>query len=546
MRLKSFTFLTLIIFMSIFSIGGCNNNSQTGQAIPEEILEIINDEFYSNATWSLKVVDLETGQLIYQLNPEIVAFTGSVRKLFSAGLALNELGPDFRFKTPVYRTATVDSEGVLDGNLILVASGDLTLGGRNTEEGTIAFTNFDHVDANPLGSAILTPQDPLTGIDELAQQVADSGIKVVNGDVVIDDRLFDQFVVPNDKRLISPIVINDNLIDVTIIPTISGEPAMVTWRPESAAFNVEADVVTVAEGENEDVKLSSAEPTCIGFQGCIGKVQGQIPVGFKPDLLGVETLVQTFKIDNPTAYARTVFIEALQRAGVTVNTNLIGQNPKQKLPTEGSYTPQTLVAEFISLPFSETTKLVLKVSHNYGANLNLILFGVTQGVKTVQDALEVERETLINDFGISGNEFNFPTNGSGSPDSQASADAIIKLLKEMKDRDVFTPYFDSLPILGVDGSLATVGMNPPPEPPNPIIAQAYGEVFAKTGTTAKSVDQEIFLVAQNFAGYLDSKQGKRLAYVVMVNNVGVIGSINDILRVFDDQGEVSALIFKEN
>ena len=281
-------------------------------------------------------------------------------------------------------------------------------------------------------------------------------------------------------------------------------------------------------------------------EGCKGTVKGQIPLGFKPDLLGVETLVQTFKIDNPNAYARTVFIEALQRAGVTVNTNLIGQNPKKKLPTEGSYTPETLVAEFISLPFSETIKLVLKVSHNYGANLNLILFGVTQGVKTVQDALEVERETLINDFGISGNEFDFPTNGSGSPDSQASADAIIKLLKEMKDRDVFTPYFDSLPILGVDGSLATVGMNSPPEPPNPIISQAYGQVYAKTGTSAKSVDQEIFLVAQNFAGYLDSKQGKRLAYVVIVNNVGVIGSINDILRVFDDQGKISALIFKEN
>jgi D-alanyl-D-alanine carboxypeptidase len=116
----------------------------------------------------------------------------------------------------------------------------------------------------------------------------------------------------------------------------------------------------------------------------------------------------------------------------------------------------------------------------------------------------------------------------------------------MRGLEVFEPYFVSFPILGVDGSLATVGKNPPPEPPNPIIAQAYGEVFAKTGTTAKSVDQEIFLVAQNFAGYIDSKSGRRLAYVVMVNNVGIITDINDILRVFNDQGEVSALIFKEN
>jgi D-alanyl-D-alanine carboxypeptidase/D-alanyl-D-alanine-endopeptidase (penicillin-binding protein 4) len=543
---KYIILLAGILIISSLSIGGCNKNNGSGQPIPEAISKIINDEFYSQASWSLKVVDLDTGELIYQLNPEIVAFTGSVRKLFSAGLALNELGPDFRFNTPVYRTGPVDAEGVLEGNLVLVASGDLTLGGRNTQEGTIAYTDFDHIDANQLGSAVLTPEDPLGGINKLAEQVADSGVKVVNGDVIIDDRLFDQFVVPNNERVISPIVINDNLVDVTVLPTAPGEPADVICRPQSAAFTVESEVLTVEEGGDENVRLSTSMPTCIGAEGCNGTVTGQIPVGFKPGLLGVETLVQTFKIDNPTAYARTVFIEALEKAGVSVNTNLIGPNPKDKLPPEGSYTPQTLVAEFISLPFSETIKLVLKVSHNYGANLNLILYGVTQGVKTVHDALQAERETLIKDFGINGDSFNFPTNGSGSPDSQASPDAIIKLLTEMRGLEVFEPYFDSFPILGEDGSLATVGKNPPPEPPNPVIAQAFGQVFAKTGTTAGVVDQQIVLVAQNFAGYIDSKSGRRLAYVVMVNNVGAINDVSEILRVFNDQGEISALIFKEN
>ena len=537
---KSFLSLVLMVsIISLFSIGGCNNNSNQASPLPDEILSIMNDDIYSQATWSMKVVDLESGRLIYQLNPNIVAFTGSVRKLFSTGLALNELGADFRFKTPVYRTGIIDSQGVLDGDLILVASGDLTIGGRNTPHGTIAFTDFDHVDANPLGSAILTPQDPLAGINELAQQVADSGITVVNGDVVVDDRLFEEFVVPNDERLISPIVINDNLIDVTILPTVPGEPANIIYRPESAAFAVENDVITVNEGEQEDIDLFSYEPTCIGFEGCMGKVTGQIPVGFKPDLPGVETLVQTFKIDNPTAYARTVFIEALERAGVTVNTNLIGQNPKDKLPPENFYSPETLVAEFVSLPFSETSKLVLKVSHNYGANLNLILFGVARGAKTVQEALQVERDALIDEFGIGGKEFNFPTNGSGSPDSQASPDAIIKLLRVMETLSVFNDYFDSLPILGVDGSLATVGL----DPPNPIIQEATGEVFAKTGTTIQAGPS---LKAQNFAGYIDSKDGKRLAYVVMVNDVGEIAGIDQVLRVFDDQAEISAIIWQDN
>jgi D-alanyl-D-alanine carboxypeptidase len=543
--IKRKTFLiSVVILVLTFGLlaNNCNNNGSQATQIPEEILVIMNKPLYSEATWSLRVVDLESGKLIYNLNPDIVAFTGSVRKLYSVGLALNELGPDHRFITPVHRQGEVDEEGVLKGNLILVASGDLTLGGRNTPEGTIAFTDFDHVDANALGSAILTPEDPLTGLDQLAEQVAKSGIKQINGDVIIDDRLFEEFVVPNDNRVISPVVINDNLIDVTILPTEPGEPAIVDWRPKSAAFTIEADVMSVPEGGKEDITLFSIDPTCIGFEGCIGKVQGQIPVGFKPELLGVETLVQTFKIDNPTAYARTAFIEALERAGVTVNTNLVGLNPSGKLPPQVSYTDETLVAELVSLPYSEYSKLILKVSHNYGANLSLMLLGVAEGVKTVQDALQVERETLIEEFGIKGDEFNFPTNGSGSPDSQASPNATVNLLVDMSKRGIFAQFFDSLPILGVDGSLATVGLDPP-NPPNPVIEPAFGSVFAKTGTT---VLEGLFLKAQVFAGYIDGKSGRRLAYAVYVNDVGNLSGISQVLEVFNDQGEISAIIWGEN
>ncbi len=182
------------------------------------------------------MIDLNTGELIYNLKPDLVLLTGSLRKAFSSGLSLNELGADHRFETPVHRQGEVDGEGTLQGNLILVADGDLTLGGRVTPQNTIQFTDFDHVDANAIGSAVLTPQDPLAGLDDLAQQIADAGIKEISGDVIIDARLFDEFVVPNRERLISPIIVNENLIDVTIIPTEPGQPAMVDWRPKSAAF----------------------------------------------------------------------------------------------------------------------------------------------------------------------------------------------------------------------------------------------------------------------------------------------------------------------
>ena len=63
-------------------------------------------------------------------------------------------------------------------DLILVADGDLTMGGRNTPERPHRLrVQFDHTYANlvPEG-ATLTPENPLASIDDLARQVAAAGI----------------------------------------------------------------------------------------------------------------------------------------------------------------------------------------------------------------------------------------------------------------------------------------------------------------------------------------------------------------------------------
>ncbi len=78
--------------------------------------------------------------------------------------------------TPVKRNGRV-VRGRLRGNLVLVASGDLTMGGRTKPDGSVDFTNFDHNDANALpGFATLTPENPLAGLNQLARQVRASGV----------------------------------------------------------------------------------------------------------------------------------------------------------------------------------------------------------------------------------------------------------------------------------------------------------------------------------------------------------------------------------
>jgi D-alanyl-D-alanine carboxypeptidase/D-alanyl-D-alanine-endopeptidase (penicillin-binding protein 4) len=185
-----------------------------GGPIPAEITTIIEGPRYSLARWGIYVADRETGEAVYDLSGGERFLAASTTKLFPGAAALAAYGPDYRFETPVYRTGAVGADGTLAGDLIQVASGDLTMGGRTTPDGDIAYTPFDHIYANVFPTlAPLTAENPLAGLDDLAKQVAAAGIRRVDGDVVVDARLFP--AMEKDDYILTPIWINDNLIDIT-------------------------------------------------------------------------------------------------------------------------------------------------------------------------------------------------------------------------------------------------------------------------------------------------------------------------------------------
>ena len=305
-------------------------------SLPRDIQEIMDQPRYDDARWSLLVVDVDTGETFYSLNPDEMSLTGSTRKLFSVGTALDTLGADHRVSTPVYRMGPVDEAGALDGNLVLVGAGDLTFGGRRIDTNTVQYTNFDHNDANNLGTAILTPQDPLFALDKLARQVRAAGITTVGGDVVVDDRLFDSYRVPNGNLLITPVLLNENMVDVTVTPASAGSPASVTYRPATEAFTVGGTVATTPAGSEASLELSSnGRIECLGRIGCIGNVSGEIPADYRAPLSHERTFVGTFRVEDPNTLMRTAFIEALARHGVAVTSPAVAENPAHLLPPRG-------------------------------------------------------------------------------------------------------------------------------------------------------------------------------------------------------------------
>ena len=228
-------------------------------------------------------MDLGPGKELMDLQPHCHFYIGSVRKVFSVGELLDQIGPDHRYNTPVYRHGELNGAGVLQGDLVLVASGDLTMGGRTNPDGTIAVANFDHNEADSLGNATLTKPNPLAGYIELAQQVAKSGVKEITGNVIIDDRLFQPFNFRGQFD-VKPIFVNGDLVDLSIRPTSPDKPASVEWRPVSAALGVENNLVTSAAHSQRTLTLEPVAPQCVGKPGCTAAIAGQIPVDFVPPL----------------------------------------------------------------------------------------------------------------------------------------------------------------------------------------------------------------------------------------------------------------------
>ena len=232
-------FVVVIVMIALCLSSVARADSVVRNALlPRSIINEMHKPRYVRATWNLLVTDVATNEALYALDPEHLAFTGSVRKLFSVGAALSALGPNHRFVTPVYRRGAIDQDGTLRGDLVLVASGYLTFGGRLQQHDAIAFTDFDHNDANNLGTAVLTPQDPLNGLNELARQVRATGLRSVRGDVIIDDRLFDSYRVPNGNLLVTPMLVNENMIDVWGTPAVPGKAMRSGWRPKTSGVRV--------------------------------------------------------------------------------------------------------------------------------------------------------------------------------------------------------------------------------------------------------------------------------------------------------------------
>jgi D-alanyl-D-alanine carboxypeptidase/D-alanyl-D-alanine-endopeptidase (penicillin-binding protein 4) len=492
------------------------------QSLVDEIQRVTSQPRYANSTFGIQVRDRESGELLYDQNGDKMFVTGSILKVFANSAVLDAYGPDHRFRTPVYRTDAVH-KGTLGSDLVLVASGDFSMGLREKPDGTMVFNNapeFDHTYANEVPGAVPVDGDPLAGLDSLARQVAASGIHRVRGNVVIDDRLFHEFSGWPDVAVspASPIDINDNRIDITSTPTAVGQRAALDYRPKTAAFTARTEVTTGPAGSETSITVSQPEPNVFLVSGTIAADAGPI--------------LRVGEIQDPAAFARTAFIEALERAGVAVDASATGPNPSKRLPAEGSFSPTQRVAMHTSGPLSQMTRVILHDSHNPGADQMACLVAVAAGSKDCEDGLAAEAKFAERLGAPPDQVFIFDGAGSDQRD-YVTPTAMTTFFRALDGQPIGPAFEDSLGVLGVSGTIAQAV--PPTSP-------ARGKVRAKDGARAAAPPSGVGIItARTLIGYGEAKSGRRIILTVMIANVP-FRTFDDIEAVVDANGELAAAI----
>jgi N-acyl-D-amino-acid deacylase len=504
--------------------------AQNDSALGSRIREITSRPEYKHASFGIEVYSLDDDKVVYALNGQQLFTPASTTKLLTEGTALELLGADYRFHTRVYRTGAIAPDGTLNGDLILVASGDPNLSGRIQPDGTLAFQNEDHsYDGSPDTKAV--SGDPLLVIRELAAQVAAKGIKHVAGRVLVDVSLFPEGGHEDGTdAVISPICVNDNIIDVTVSPgATQGAPVSIGVSPATAYVTFVNRAVTGTTDSKPSIQQLSETENPDGSYTVT--ISGTFPLGNAP-------ILYAYDVPAPSRFAQVAFAEALREKGIAVTV----PPPSEKVDfstAPASYTADNVVAEHVSPPLAEDIKVTLKVSQNLHATMTPYILGETLAHKT-KDAdrggFDLEREFLTK-AGLDLTGASQGDGAGGAPSAYFTPDFMVHYLAFMARQKDFAIFENALPILGRDGTLWNIQVNSP----------AAGHVFAKTGTFEASdhLNRKLMLTGKGLAGYTITPEGRRLAFAIYVNRVSLPSDEPDAPQKIAGQalGEIAAAIY---
>ena len=479
----------LIFPLLIFGIS-CTSSTKLGKRthsekslapLKEQIESVLSDSALYQSRAGIKIVSLETGQVLFEKDSELLFHPASNMKLLTTATALTKLGPNFRFKTTFYADTSAVTDSTISGNLYIKG----------------------------FGNPSLTTKD----LWEIVQKIKELGIQQITGDLICDETYLNDYYRgagwmwdDASSRSFPPIgalTVNRNCVTVKVSPrTAIGDTLAVTLVPPTAYVTIENFGVTVDSSDTTLLKEFKIERKW-------REVQNTIII--KGGLSAESTQkARVIEIIEPALYFGTLFSELLSAEEIEFTGAIInGETPDTNL----------VLVEHLSQPLSFLATTTNKSSDNLYAELLLKTLGaeIMGQPGTAKKGLSTIKR-FFHQIGVDTTSFGLADGSGVSRYNMISPDQIIELLKKMhKDFKVQAEFMASLAIAGIDGTLRNRMKN----------TQAEGKLRGKTGTLRGT---------SALAGYTTTADGEALAFSMIMEHF--VGPTSGIRKIQDQIGGI--------
>jgi serine-type D-Ala-D-Ala carboxypeptidase/endopeptidase (penicillin-binding protein 4) len=443
------------------------------EVIQRKIDSLVNSPFLENGFFGISIKSVNSDKNIVECNAKKSLHPASTMKLISSATALMALGEDFKYSTILEYSGQI-KDSVLIGNIIIRGSGDPSLGSWR-------FKN---------------QPDYKQLTDKWVKKIKELGVKEIRGRIFGDGSFFDENVVPDTWTWGDTgnyygagsygLNMNENMYWVTFKPSNYMESStLVKTSPDLPYYQKINRVLTDKSGTGDQVNIYSTP-----YQDVL-IMQGFVPAGNDFSVKG--------SIPDPALFSAYFLQKKLLENGITVSETPLSYLEVNK---KNIYYPkpfQTSQIDTLNSPplcdlarecnfqsinlYAETFLKTPSVLMNLGSSTEDAIMGLKQiwQTKNVKlDGLKMK-------------------DGSGlSPSNGITPNNMTDVLKAMYLEKSFGAFYESIPIVGVSGTVANLGKK----------SRAVGNVRAKSG----SIDG-----VRAYAGYFTARNGEMICFSMMLN-----------------------------
>ena len=475
------------LFLCCATVYACAQDVTTATAkaisraeIAKKLDSVFHTKTFRNARWGVVITQAGSTETLYTSEPGKSYVPASNMKLYTTAAAIDILGPDWCWQTRFVGDGPIKN-GTLRGNLIMIGNGDPSISGRYQNTETTAI------------------------LQNIAKQIKAAGIRRISGNLIGDDSYFEEGYAPTWPWADIPewystesgaLAVNDNCWDALIYPAAKiGKNATIRpVFPEKGLVTFVSEVVTTVpqkQGGKTTVNISRE------MNSNTVTLNGEIPVDASP-------YKEWGSMHHGAQMAVSSMANALRAEGITIAGNCcvlseMTEAKKQKLKKADELNP---VYIHRSPNLAAIIRFINKPSQNFYADMLCRTLDKTQGGDGSWSGCErVVGKWLKNHVGADTYGF-VMCDGSGlSRRGMVRPDLTAALLRHLNSATSATvqAFYDSLPIAGVDGTIAARMKN----------TAAAGNCHAKTGYIGSM---------RSLSGYVDDKSGRRWIFSMMANN----------------------------